>query len=311
MKKRGIIMALLCCLALTGCSFQDLVDKAMDKLLGTETETETISVTESVTEVQTEVAESETDPPQPHEIEYTKTDLDQAPVGIVNQKNVNFRVRPSSHTATKAKLDKGEEILLLAEVKDEEGCTWWYAERVTMKGVRGYIGGDLVDVQADSYQAQQKDETRKGIILEDKVNVRKKADQNSEKIGTLKKGDLVTLLEIEYRDEYDWWHIKTKNGKDGFVVVDYIRDQSQAETEALSTDLVPAARKAFVSEDFVNLREQASTQSPILKKLVKGTRLEVLSERQGQDHLWLRVKTPDETIGHVAAEYVTIEGESQ
>lgn len=301
-------MALASCLLLTGCGVKDKLDALLGKGQ-TETETEAPVV---MTEAATELVESETDPPQPHEIDYGKKDLETAPVGIVNQGNVNFRVRPASNTATKTKLKKGEELRLLARVKDEDNYTWWYAERVSMKGVRGYVGAELVDIQEGTYQLKDFDEDAlTGVILEDKVNVRKQADVESDRVTGLKKGETVALIEKEYTDDHTWWHVMLKNGKEGYVVSEYIRVQGEPDTEALSTDSSSSNPKAFVSGDYVNLREEASTQSNILKKLLKGARVEVLSQKEGTDYLWLRVRTEDGTVGYVAANYMTFEGDGQ
>ena len=127
--------------------------------------------------------------------------------------------------------------------------------------------------------------------VDDYVNVRESADQDSESVGKLYDGAVAVVLE----EEDDWCRIQS-GSVEGYVRTKYLvigdLEAVQAAAETVAT----------VTADALRVREEASSDSGIVTLAAEGDDLEILSEEQDG---WIAVTT-SEGDGYVSVDYVEI-----
>ena len=138
------------------------------------------------------------------------------------------------------------------------------------------------DEKADPVEPVQQPVYR--YVQLDSINVRSGASSDTEKLGTLTKGNRVQVLQ----QVQDWLEVLTPDNIKGYVFAEY------------TADSLPPVYK-YVSADTVNLRSGAGSDTEKLGTLGKGSRLQVLETLDK----WLKVITSDNVNGYVYAEYVS------
>lgn len=134
-----------------------------------------------------------------------------------------------------------------------------------------------------------------GTVNDDGVRFCEEANIGSAVLDTLSKGDRVEIT----GKSTDWYEV-TFNGASGYIASDYIFVGE--EDDALS-----APSRAFtgvVNSDDVFFREDADTDSEILRVLSSGDRLEIIKEQDS----WCRVRYKGKT-GYVTSNSVTVKGD--
>ena len=172
------------------------------------------------------------------------------PVGVVNNKVTStLNVRKKAKTTSKAlmKIPKKTEATVLS-IKKTSG-QYWYKIRVSYSGKTktGYVLGDYIDINLKNKEDTTEEEPQEAYV-NDKVttflNVRELASTDSNIVGKLPKGTIVTV--IETLD--NWYKITaTYDSADisGYVAKEYItigkpekqtEDKQEENTEKSATD---------------------------------------------------------------------------
>lgn len=120
----------------------------------------------------------------------------------------------------------------------------------------------------------------------DELNIRTGPDGEDEKIGALKKGSRVQVLQQQDK----WLEIITADNLKGFIFAEY------------TADTVPPVYK-YVASDSLNVRSGASSETEKLGTLAKGARVQVLEKNDE----WIEIITTESVKGYVWAEYVSDE----
>lgn len=127
-----------------------------------------------------------------------------------------------------------------------------------------------------------------GVITGDVVNFRAYPNTSSKILSQLKKGARVSIL----GSEGDWFNVSYSDAtgwiSDKYIVV---RDEKIA--------------AGVVSGSVVNVRSKPSTSSEVLKKLTKGTIVEIF-EHSGD---WYRISIGEDRYGFIHSDYVSIREE--
>lgn len=135
--------------------------------------------------------------------------------------------------------------------------------------------------------------TNLGIAnVDDYLNVRESADENSEKVGRM---DDQTACEI-LKEKGDWYKIKSGDVK-GFVKKKYIltgKKAKKAAKEQVKTIVTVNTKTLYV-------RKRPNRKCAILKSVSSGDKLEVKKTDSG----WVKVKLEDGS-GYVCAKYVKV-----
>lgn len=132
--------------------------------------------------------------------------------------------------------------------------------------------------------------------VEESLNVRSAADENSELVGKIYKGAIAEV--VEKGDA--WTHIVSGN-VDGYVKNDYCVYGQDAEKLANSV----CKTYATTTTDGVRVRREPNTDSEILATEENGTKLTVDTSAEAVDG-WIAIVCGDVT-GYTSAEYLTVE----
>lgn len=150
------------------------------------------------------------------------------------------------------------------------------------------------DAQPQLTQEQQEWQTKLMPKVEESLNVRAQADEQSDIVGKLYKGSVADIVE----NDGTWAHIKSGN-VDGYVNVSYC----VTGTDALNYAYDTCGEIATVNTDGLRVRETANTNSKALAVADQGKTYQVDRAAQAPDG-WIAVVSDSQT-GYIAADYAT------
>lgn len=150
------------------------------------------------------------------------------------------------------------------------------------------------EVQPQLTQEQQEWQIKLMPKVEESLNVRAQADEQSDIVGKLYKGSVADIVE----NDGTWAHIKSGN-VDGYVNVSYC----VTGTDALSYAYDTCGEIATVNTDGLRVRETADTNSKALDVADQGKTYQVDRAAQAPDG-WIAVVSDSQT-GYIAADYAT------
>ena len=150
------------------------------------------------------------------------------------------------------------------------------------------------EAQPQLTQEQQEWQTKLMPNVEESLNVRAQADEQSDIVGKLYKGSVADIVE----NDGTWAHIKSGN-VDGYVNVSYC----VTGTDALSYAYDTCGEIATVNTDGLRVRETADTNSKALEVADQGKTYQVDRAAQAPDG-WIAVVCDSQT-GYIAADYAT------
>lgn len=150
------------------------------------------------------------------------------------------------------------------------------------------------EAQPQLTQEQQEWQTKLMPKVEESLNVRAQADEQSDIVGKLYKGSVADIVE----NDGTWAHIKSGN-VDGYVNVSYC----VTGTDALSYAYDTCGEIATVNTDGLRVREAANTESKALEVADQGKTYQVDRAAQAPDG-WVAVVCDSQT-GYIAADYAT------
>ncbi len=121
------------------------------------------------------------------------------------------------------------------------------------------------------------------------VNIRAGQNINFERIGRLKKGAKVVVVE----QSYSWYQIKLPVGADSYISTDFI--------QMLGPDI------GAVMGNRVNIRARTGINSSVVGQLNKGTLVRILKTYPSghASEGWCKIEPADQSYGWVLAKYVT------
>lgn len=150
------------------------------------------------------------------------------------------------------------------------------------------------EAQPQLTQEQQEWQTKLMPNVEESLNVRAQADEQSDIVGKLYKGSVADIVE----NDGTWAHIKSGN-VDGYVNVSYC----VTGTDALSYAYDTCGEIATVNTDGLRVREAADANSKALAVADQGKTYQVDRAVQATDG-WIAVVCDSQT-GYIAADYAT------
>ena len=131
------------------------------------------------------------------------------------------------------------------------------------------------------------------IVNADSVNVRDYPNAGSKKVGTVKRGEEVTIYEQVTKGTKDWAKISAKEDK--WVCMDYIQVSSgSGSTESSGSGETAADEKAIAtgivsSRINLNVRSAPGTTKPLVKSLPTGTQVSVFEVKSVNGADWGRI----------------------
>ena len=224
--------------------------------------------------------------------------------GTVTASSLRLRSEATMLSATLAYAPRSAQVTVLSAVSDD-----WY--KVTFDGVEGYMSAQWLDVDrsgSDSNGGLLPDssedaapggevETRQAVITDGPLNVRADAGTSYDKVGTLQRGDLVTVV----GQEADGWYQITSGDLQGYVSAEYVSfDLDSVEGEPYQP------REAVVTDGPLNVRDGAGTSYNKVGSLQRGDLITVVGETGDG---WYQITNGD-LQGYVSAEYVSFDLDS-
>ena len=229
--------------------------------------------------------------------------------GIVTGDSLRLRSNPNTNSEVLAKAPEGSEVELLSG--EENG---WY--KVSYKGKEGYMSADWIKVVTTADASAQK---TTGVVNAGPLNVRSGPGTKYDRVGSLKEGAVVTILESD-----NGWYKITAGSVSGYVSGEYITvntvTQTPTEQEAeqepekepeqepeQEPEKEPEikveemeSQSGLVMTSSLNIRSGPGTGYDKIGSLKVGNVITII----GKSGNWYKIKTGKVT-GFVSAKYVT------
>ena len=174
----------------------------------------------------------------------------------VTASSLRIRAKASASSTIKGGLTKGTVVTIVAEqngwgkLSDGRG---WISLNYTKK---------VSDSSFDSYQVK---------VTADTLTIRAKADKDSDSVGFLKKGNVMTIIKESKDSRGVTWGL-LENG-DGWISLKY--------ASKVADTPVFAQYKVKITASSLRIRASASTSSAITGGLVKGDVVTIVAEKNG------------------------------
>ncbi|MFT8323359.1 MAG: SH3 domain-containing protein [Bacillus sp. (in: firmicutes)] len=225
-------------------------------------------------------------------------------VDVDKNSNLNVRKIPSTSAEVVAKLKKDDGVLVASETNG------W--AKISINGKTGYVASKYLTAttantqQATTNNSKAAENPTVKYVNVDKgssLNLRIKPSGNSSIIVKLAKGVSVTF----YSETNGWAKVKVY-GKEGYVSSKYLTESKTATTDSTTTvnkssnNQIKSVIKYVnvANKSTLNMRSSASTKGSIVTTLSRGTKAEVLSEKNG----WTKIKANNKT-GYVSSQYLS------
>ena len=217
--------------------------------------------------------------------------------GTVTASSLRLRSEATIRSATLAYAPRSCQVTILSALSDG-----WY--KVTYDGIEGYMSADWLDVDLSGSESDGSisdgTEARQGVVTDGPLNVRSGAGTSYSRVGTLQKGDLVTVTD----ESVDGWYGITCGDVSGYVSSQYISfdlDSVEGDTPDNSVeDTEPV--DGVVTADVLNVRSGAGTSYDRVGTLSVGTLVTITDESVDG---WYGI-TSGSIEGYVSAEYITL-----
>ena len=226
--------------------------------------------------------------------------------GVTTATSLNVRSGAGTSFSKIGSLSKGSTVQI-----EETTSNGWY--KIKYGTTYGYISKDYVTITSNSDSNSNSSNnsssattvTHTGVVNATSLNVRSGASTSHSKIGTLKKGAKVEIVD---RMSNGWAKIKYNSGF-GYVSDSYLSNiasvTSSGGASNDSSSNVTVIKTGTVSANSLNVRNGASTSSAKIGSLYRGTKVEVVNvESNG----WYKIKY-NGSFGYVSNEYIYVEGE--
>ena len=151
--------------------------------------------------------------------------------------------------------------------------------------------------------------TRTVFVNADSANFRDGPSTAANVILVLAQGTTLTAIDQPTAPDANgnaWQNVQTADGRSGWVAAQLLSDSAPAAPATTPTS-VPPGYVYVASTDGLNLRADHASSSQVLATLANGQRLQTNGLNFGPDPegiTWLNVKTDDERIGWVSAQFV-------
>lgn len=206
-------------------------------------------------------------------------------VSTVNRLNV--RTQPDLNAAVLTQLNAGDQVQVLSMEGD-------WAE-ITARNIQGFVSTQYISLtdQQQEQPAAGSSSASSFEIAVSALNVRTDPDLNSDKITTVRKGDVYPVVAMTG----NWVEIRLSESETGWVYSFYghLTDEGARPAASAGTDSVT------VTNNGTNVRVEPSTSSDVVARLNAGDALQVT----GSVDDWYEVALSGGRTGYIASWVVT------
>ena len=206
----------------------------------------------------------------------------------VNTNGLNVRSGPSTSYSVVGSLSEGDKVSVISESNGWSKILYNNKERYVSSR---YLGSQ--ESETDSNDTPVIKETK--IVNTDSLNVRSGPSTSYSKLGSLSKGNKVSVI-----SESNGWSKILYNEKEAYVSSEYLDSQ---ESDSDTTPVIKETK--IVNTDSLNVRSGPSTSYSKLGSLSKGSKVSVISESNG----WSKILY-NEKEAYVSSEYLDSEDTS-
>ncbi len=202
----------------------------------------------------------------------------------VNADVLNVRSGKGTNTAVLGTVRSGDIVTVL----DDSDASW--VQIRTAGGLTGYVAREYLN-GLESTETPEAPQEKQAMVNADVLNVRSGKGTNTAVLGTVRSGDIVTVLDDS---DASWVQIRTAGGLTGYVAREYLTLEQQENGGT-------KAQYAQVTADILNVRSGAGTGFAKIGSIVYGELVEVLEE---SGNGWVKIKTPAGLVGYAYGEYL-------
>ncbi|MEH6889611.1 SH3 domain-containing protein [Bacillus sp. JJ864] len=219
----------------------------------------------------------------------------------VNATNLNIRQQPTTQSPIVGQVKQGATVKVLEVQKD------W--AKISCNGKEGYVSLQFLKIAGTKPVTESKQQTsinngqrETGVVTATRLNVRNSPGAGSTLIGSVQKGETVTVI----GKANGWAKIEYK-GKEGYVSLEFIKIGEKAgvapqpaPTQQSSINNGPQ-EAGTITATSLRVRSAANTNSSILGNLKQGEKITVLGKANG----WAKIAYNGKE-GYVSLEFVQI-----
>ena len=224
--------------------------------------------------------------------------------GKVTTSSLNVRSGPSTNKSAIGSIKKGSTIEIIST-----SSNGWH--KIKFKNGYGYVSGKYISISSNSNTNTNTNSTSSikvthtGKVNTSSLNVRSKANTSSSKLGSLKKGSNVEIVE---KASNGWYKIKFKKGY-GYVSGSYISNVKSVNTSTGSsnsnsnnnTSSIKVTHTGTVNTSSLNVRSKSNASSSKLGTLSKGSKVEIV---ENVSNGWYKIKFK-KGYGYVSGSYIS------
>ncbi|MDU1539640.1 MAG: SH3 domain-containing protein [Paeniclostridium sordellii] len=214
--------------------------------------------------------------------------------GVVTATNLNVRSGYGANYSKIGMLKNGDKVEIV------ESKNGWH--KIKHNGGYGYVSGDYIKVDgsaAPTVKPEQNKPTVKntGVVTATNLNVRSGYGANHSKIGMLKNGDKVEIVESQ-----NGWHKIKYNGGYGYVSGDYIKVDGTV-APPVKPEQPSVKNTGVVTATSLNVRSGYGANYSKIGMLKNGAKVEIVESKNG----WHKIKY-NGGYGYVSGDYIKVDG---
>lgn len=222
---------------------------------------------------------------------------------VVKDGPLNIRSGPGTNYSSLGKLQEGNKVTLISQVKNTSGNIW-YKYQVS-SGKYGYIYGQYVTV-SDIPQLTETPLTNKQAVVKDNnLRIRSGPGTNYSILGKLQSGNKITLIsKVTNTGGNVWYKFQHSSGKYGYIYGQHVTvsDIPQNVETALTN------KEGLVVDDSLRIRSGPGTNYSVLGKLNTGDRVTLVSQiRNSGGNIWYKYQFKDGQFGYIYAQHVMMQ----
>ena len=208
-------------------------------------------------------------------------------------------------SSTEAEEEEEEDesgAIIINDEEDIETDTEESTEAITSTEEISAGAGSVRSIEENAEMLEEAANTEDGSIsgyenlgiakVDDNLNVREKADGESELVGKMRKNSACEILDVDG----EWAHIKSGSVQ-GYVKAEYLLTGDEALERAREVETLMAR----VCTTTLYVREEPNTDARILTMVPMDEELEITEGEEGDD--WIKIEI-DEDEGYISADYI-------
>jgi N-acetylmuramoyl-L-alanine amidase len=231
----------------------------------------------------------------------TNSSTSLAKSATISGHNVNVRSQPSLQSSIVGQVNKGDRVDIVSQNNN------WY--EITYNNKKAWVHRDYISFNSATQTSSSQTPTtpKTGIVSVSSLNVREKASLSSQVVGSVKRGNTITILS----ESNGWYEITLSNGKRGWVANYYITLQTTSSSQqpekkiSPSTEIENSSSKVVkVLENGTNLRSGPSTSNRVVERGNAGDTYELVATKGD----WYQVKLANNNTAYIAGWLVNAPG---